>query len=76
MKVRFRRSLRYGPVRLNLSRRGLGVSLSFMGVTLSFPVTGPPALTASLPGTGLSVREPLTQLLPALMPPEAAPAKR
>ena len=53
MGIRFRRSMKILPgVRLNLSRRGVGVSAGVKGAHVS---TGPSGsrVTGSLPGTGL-----------------------
>lgn len=64
MAFRFRRSIRLGPLRLNLSKAGLSsISIGRPGATINVPVarSGPARATASLVGTGLSWSEPLGQ---------------
>ncbi len=51
------KSLLGGLVRLNLSRRGLGVSVGVPGFRLSFGADGKRRRTLSIPGTGLRKTE-------------------
>ena len=60
MTLRFRRSLKLGPFRLNFAKSGLSsISLGGRGASLNIPVarSGGVRGTASLPGTGLSWSE-------------------
>ena len=57
MGFRFYESVRLGNgARLNLSRRGFGVSFGFPGVRYSAHSSGRRGASASLPGTGVSYR--------------------
>lgn len=49
----FRRSIRLGPVRLNISRRGIGASIGVRGLRTGVSSTGRRYTRVSLPGTGL-----------------------
>ena len=54
MGLRFRKSINIGPLRINLSKSGIGVSLGVKGFRVSRSAKGKMTATASLPGTGLS----------------------
>ena len=54
MGWRFRRSLRLGPVRVNLSTRGVGASFGWRVFRVGVRPDGGRYLTISIPGTGLS----------------------
>jgi len=54
MGWRFRRSLRFGPFRLNMSKSGVGYSWGVPGVRVSTSPNGRRYLWLSIPGTGLS----------------------
>lgn len=57
MSIRFRRSLKLGPFRLNITGNGLSsVSIGGRGASLNIPVarSGGARTTVGLPGTGLS----------------------
>ena len=55
MGLRFRRSIRLGPgVRLNLSRRAIGISTGMPGLRYSVNTSGRRSLSMGIPGTGLS----------------------
>lgn len=57
MSLRFQRRIKLGPLRLNLSRRGVGISTGIPGLRVGVDATGRPYGSAGLPGTGLSVRK-------------------
>ena len=57
MSLRFQRRIKLGPLRLNLSRRGVGVSTGIPGLRVGVDATGRPYGSAGLPGTGLSMRK-------------------
>ena len=55
-----RRSMKIAPgVRVNLSNRGLGVSVGTRGVHVSSSATGRQTFSAGLPGTGVRYRKSL-----------------
>lgn len=54
MGFRFRKSKKLGPVRLNLSKSGLGASVGVKGFRVTKTATGRVRTTASIPGTGIS----------------------
>lgn len=54
MGVRFRKSIKAGPVRINLSKSGVGYSVGGKGFRVSKKSTGGVRTTASIPGTGIS----------------------
>ena len=54
MGLRFRKSFNIGPLRINISKFGIGFSLGVKGFRVSRSAKGKMTATASLPGTGLS----------------------
>ena len=54
MGLRFRKSINLGPLRINLSKSGVGFSLGVKGFRVSRSAKGKNTATVSLPGTGLS----------------------
>ncbi len=54
MGLRFRKSINIGPIRLNFSKSGMGISFGFKGFRVSRSAKGKTQATVSLPGTGLS----------------------
>ena len=54
MGLRFRKSFSIGPLRINISKSGIGFSLGVKGFRVSRSAKGKMTATASLPGTGLS----------------------
>jgi hypothetical protein len=54
MGWRFRRSKNIGPVRVTLSKRGLGVSVGVPGARVGIGPDGRQRSTVSVPGTGVS----------------------
>ena len=54
MGLRFRKSVKLGGLRLNLSSSGVGYSIGKKGVRISRSATGRTTSTVSIPGTGLS----------------------
>lgn len=58
MALYFRRSMKIAPgVRLNFSKRGVGVSVGVRGAHVSRSATGKTTVSAGIPGTGISARE-------------------
>jgi hypothetical protein len=56
MAWRFRKSLKLGPVRLNLSKSGVGYSIGGRGFRVGKDAKGRAYTAASIPGTGLYSR--------------------
>jgi hypothetical protein len=54
MGWRFRRSIGLGPLRLNMSKSGVGYSWGVPGIRVSTSPNGRRYLWLSIPGTGLS----------------------
>lgn len=54
--VNFRKSKKIGPIRLNLSKSGLGVSAGVKGLTFGVDSKGKAYRAASIPGTGIYTR--------------------
>lgn len=59
MGWRYRKSVRMGPLNINLSRRGVGTSWGVPGFRITRSATGRRYMTFSVPGTGLSWHKPL-----------------
>lgn len=58
MPLRFRRSVKIAPgIRLNVSKRGVGVSAGVKGTRVTLHSTGRSTRTIGLPGTGLHWRQ-------------------
>ncbi|WP_395107784.1 DUF4236 domain-containing protein [Actinomadura sp. SCN-SB] len=55
----YRKSIKVGPFRFNLSRRGVGHSVGRRGVRYTRAADGRREMTFRIPGTGLSWRRPL-----------------
>lgn len=55
----FRKSLRFGPFRINLSKTGVGHSVGGRGVRYTRTADGRRHMTFRIPGTGLSWRRPV-----------------
>jgi hypothetical protein len=53
MRLSWRRSMVFGPLRLNLSGRGLGVSLGGRWLRVGRRADGDAVVGVSVPGTGL-----------------------
>jgi hypothetical protein len=53
MAWRFRRSLKFGPLKLNLSKSGVGYSVGVRGIRVGQDARGRSYTAASIPGTGL-----------------------
>lgn len=54
MGWRFRKSKNIGPLRLTLSKKGIGASVGVKGFRVTKTASGRTRTTASVPGTGLS----------------------
>jgi Protein of unknown function (DUF4236) len=55
----YRKSIKVGPFRLNLSRSGVGHSVGVRGARYTRTARGRKEMTFRIPGTGLSWRRPL-----------------
>lgn len=85
MGFRFRKSIKAGPVRINLSKSGVGYSVGGKGFRYSKKAGGGTRTTASIPGTGISYvkdsgsgsnkRTPAKSSAPASITPAAPPAQ-
>ena len=54
MGFRFRKSINFGPLRLNFSKSGVGASVGTKGFRVTKKAGGGTRTTASIPGTGIS----------------------
>ena len=54
MGLRFRKSFSIGPIRINISKSGIGISIGVKGFRIGRSAKGKTTATVSLPGTGLS----------------------
>lgn len=54
MGFRFRKSINFGPLRINLSKSGVGASVGTKGFRVTKKTGGGTRTTASIPGTGIS----------------------
>lgn len=54
MGLRFRKSIKVGPARINLSKSGVGYSVGTKGFRVTKTAKGTVRTTASIPGTGIS----------------------
>ncbi len=61
MRWSYRKRFNFGPIRINLSRSGIGRSWGVRGARITHSSTGRRYLTLSLPGTGLSWQRTLRQ---------------
>lgn len=62
MGLRFRKSINLGPLRINLSKSGVGFSVGVKGFRVGRSAKGKNTATVSLPGTGLSYVQDLDDL--------------
>ena len=60
MGMRFRKSKNFGPLRLNVSSKGIGWSIGTKGFRYTHSATGKTYTTTSIPGTGISYRSRMT----------------
>lgn len=63
MGLKYRKSINIGPLRINFSKSGVGFSLGVKGFRVGRSATGKTKATVSLPGTGLSYEQDLTELV-------------
>jgi Protein of unknown function (DUF4236) len=54
MGIRFRKSIKVGPMRFTLSKSGIGCSVGIPGYRKTLLASGRVQTTASIPGTGIS----------------------
>jgi hypothetical protein len=55
----YRKSIKFGPFRINLSKSGVGHSVGGKGARYTKTADGRKEMTFRIPGTGLSWRRPL-----------------
>lgn len=60
MGFRFRKSFNIGPLRINLSKSGVGFSVGTKGFRVGRSAKGKTSATVSIPGTGLSYQQDLS----------------
>ena len=53
MSLRWRKSIKIGPTRFNLSTKGVGTSFSFFGLRFGRTAEGRKYWSFGIPGTGL-----------------------
>ena len=56
MALRFRKSLSFGPIRVNFSKKGVGASVGVRGFRTGIKSDGTRYTETSIPGTGISSR--------------------
>lgn len=61
MGFSYRKSIKAGPFRLNLSKSGLGLSAGVPGFRVTQSSTGRRYTTFNIPGSGMSYRTPSTK---------------
>lgn len=54
MGMRYRKSIKAGPFRINLSKSGMGWSVGGKGYRYTKTAKGRTRITTSIPGTGIS----------------------
>ncbi len=54
MGLRFRKSKNFGPLRVNVSKSGVGWSFGVPGIRYTKKANGTSQTTLSIPGTGIS----------------------
>lgn len=54
MGLRFRKSVKLGPLRINFSKSGVGYSYGVKGYRVTHTANGRKRTTVSIPGTGIS----------------------
>lgn len=54
MGLRFRKTIKLGPININLSKSGVGVSAGVPGARVSKTAKGTTRTTLGIPGTGIS----------------------
>ena len=54
MATRFRKSINLGPLRINMSKSGIGYSIGTKGYRVTKRADGRVQRTVSIPGTGIS----------------------
>ncbi len=53
MGLQFRKKIKLGPVNINLSKSGVGLSFGFKGFRIGTSPNGVTRTTLSIPGTGI-----------------------
>lgn len=75
MALRFRKSKNFGPLRLNVSSKGIGWSVGVKGFRYTHSATGKNYTTTSIPGTGISYRSNISSSESSPIPAERDPVK-
>lgn len=73
MGLRFRKSKKLGPLRINLSGSGIGWSIGGKHFRYTQPAKGKAHTTTTLPGTGISSRQTVQAARPVSPPRNASP---
>ena len=76
MGLRYRKSINLGPLRLNLSKSGVGYSYGVKGYRVTHTANGKVRTTVSIPGTGISHVSEKPAAAPQRSRQTAAPAQR
>lgn len=59
MAIFFRKSFKIGPINITLSKSGIGFSIGKGGVRVGANTNGRKSISASIPGTGVTIRKSL-----------------
>ena len=62
MGFNFRKSVKVGPVRFNVGKSGVGISIGGKGFRVNRSAKGKTKATISIPGTGISYTQDLDDL--------------
>ncbi|SFG28942.1 DUF4236 domain-containing protein [Pontibacter chinhatensis] len=57
MSLFFRKTIKIGPLRLNFSRSGVGISIGVPGARIGKTATGKTYVSGGAPGTGIGFRK-------------------
>ena len=60
MNFLFRKTFKIGPINLSISKTGVGISLGKGGVRIGANTNGRKQISASIPGTGITIRKSLS----------------
>jgi hypothetical protein len=73
MSWNLRRSINFGPVRINFSKSGVGYSVGTRGLRVVKDAAGRTYSSLSIPGTGIYRRDYLSNARPQIMAPPTPP---
>src|SRR5579859_6988024 len=69
----FRRSVNFGPLRVNFSKSGVGYSVGTRGLRVGKDAAGRKYSSLSIPGTGIYRRDYLSNTRPQIVLPSTSP---